>query len=200
LNPETNEMPIRLVATAVALSMLFSGCATERRIEEPVLKADPEDASLVRVVATDFAHSANCNDGFAPSGMIVATSTASSKGLVSDEWLRHSIEPFTWTRMRPLMSRLRERNADARRIDWVIPHEGDLIAEDLGTLDLLGYYDLMERARCAATFLLPAISDDGLTALVGFHLHSEHGAVAFYMLHRDGSEWRIEDRAYFAFL
>jgi hypothetical protein len=190
----------RLVTAALALSMLMLGCAARPRIEEPAPKADAEDALLVRVVATDFAQSANCNDGFAPSGMIVGTSTASSKGLVSDEWLRHFMEPLTWTRVQPLMPRLRERNAGSQRIDWAIPHQGALIAKDLTGLGILGYYQLMEHARCAATFLLPAISADGLTALVGFRVHSEHGAVAFYLLHRDGDEWRIEDHAYFAFI
>jgi hypothetical protein len=195
-----NEMSVRLGAIAFTLSLLVSGCATEGRVETPAPKADPKDALLVRVVAADFAHSANCNDGFAPSGMIVGTSTASSEGLVSDEWLRHFMEPLTWARVQPLLPRLRELNANATHIDWSIPHEGDLIARDLTGLVMLDYYDLMKHVRCAATFLLPAISVDGLTALVGFYLHSEHGAVAFYMLHRDGDEWQIEDRAYFAFM
>ncbi|HVT31681.1 MAG TPA: hypothetical protein VHE32_03490 [Rhodanobacteraceae bacterium] len=195
-----NEMSIRFVANAFALSLLVSGCATESRIETPAPKADPEDALLVRVVAADFAHSASCNDGFAQSGMVVNTSTTSSEGMVSDVWLRRYMEPDTWVRAQPLLPRLRELNINATRIDWSIPREGDLIAKDLTGLGILDYLDLMKHVRCAATFLLPAISTDGLTALVGFFLISEHGAVAFYTLHRDRGEWWIEDRVYVAFM
>lgn len=168
------------------------------RTEGPAPNADAEDASLVQIVAADFAHSANCTDGLGPSGMIVDMRT--SENFVSDAWVQNRMDPDLWAKAQPLMPRLRERNAVEQRADWRIPRGNDLIQMDIDAYQPWMHGDLARQARCAATFMLPAIAADGHRALVALRLHFDHGAIAFYTLHRDAGAWLIDGCSYYPFI
>lgn len=160
-----------------------------------------ERSALVSIVAEDFANNPDCDYGSGASGIVVDSTTLSSRGMVSDEWLAEKFAPDVWAQVAPLTQALRDSNSSDHRVDWGFEERSGLAVRDLSALDAREVERLASTVRCFATFMLPSISLNGEDALVGFYVGpSPHGAVAFYALKLDASGWRVAARGFVHFL
>lgn len=179
-----------------------SACANTVRIEPSVsVVVSSAQGEIMSLVAQDFAKNPDCDYGSGESGILVNSKVVSSKGLVSDEWLAHKLEPEVWSQIAPLSQLLRSANSTAQLVDWGVLDRPGLVVRDLSSLDMREADLLASQVRCFATFMLPAISADGDEALSAFYVGpSPHGAVAFYVLRRGAAGWSIATRSFFHFL
>lgn len=184
-------------------SLILTMAACAARPLAPVASGStlPQERSLIAVVAGELARSEDCNFGNGKTGIAVNKYAVSAKGLVSDEWLKAYLEPSMWAQMKDLVGALREANPDDRLVDWNLAENSELKSADLSTLSAQARERLSATVRCFATFLRPAVSSDGRSALVAVHLGpSPHGAVAFYALVQIQDEWRISAHKLFEFM
>jgi hypothetical protein len=168
-------------------------------VEPPLLQLTEEEMRAVELAATDFAHGPECN-GPSSTGMLVSPFTGSARGLLSDEGFAYRLEADVWSAAKPLIPRLREINVGESRAQWTFADASDVRISQHWPQTYKEAVGFGNDARCAATLLRPALSSDGMQALVVLRVVSPHGDFAIYNLRREGSAWRIESHAYIDFL
>lgn len=174
---------------------LAASCANRPSISDVAQSPSPEERAVVAVAAADLAHDEACNDGNGEAGVAVDAGAAPAIDLVSDDWLEAYLEPGMWAQMKPLMNTLRSIPADGRRIDWGFPESADIVSADFPAMSATARARLLARVRCFASFLRPAISGDGKSAVVWANLGSSpHGAAAFYVLTKSEGRWAVSMR------
>lgn len=180
---------------------ILSSCANRPLVQDAAKSPSSEERAIVAVVVGDLAHDEICDFGSGKVGVAVNKYAISANDLVSDSWLEAYLEPNMWGQIKDLIRTLRRINTDDRLVDWGFPENANIISENLHAMGVAARERLLSSVRCFATFLLPAVSDDGKSALVSVYLGpSPHGAVAFYVLAKVEDRWTISTHKAFEFM
>lgn len=179
----------------------LSSCTGRLLVPDATESLSSEERAIVAVVVGNIAHDEICDFGGGKVGVVVNKHVISANDLVSDGWLEAYLEPNMWVRTKALIRTLRSINADDRLVDWRFSENTNILSEDLYAMSVAVRERLLSSVRCFATFLLPAVSDDGKSALVSVYLGpSPHGAVAFYILDKVEGRWAISMHKAFEFM
>ena len=183
-----------------ALIGLVSSCSLNRPDAlAGAMRATDQDSAIVEAAAAEFMQSGDCWEGFAKDGIVVSARTLSAS--VLSRLRLGELSSDEWGDIAPGLAKIRERNENGRLIDW---HFSD--SERIRDVVLTGIEaDAIDKAarygKCVTFFALPAVANDGRTAIVVFDVAPEyHGRTIICRLRLVGGAWRVEGRHNFEFL